>query len=88
MKREIIRVEPCPPTWKTGSRRHRPSLDAAIRSTGPGFRHSTLPYIMAPGMLGEASLTLWLLVMGVNVQRWKEQASAAIQWRPLAPMHS
>ncbi len=35
------------------------------------------PYIFAPGMLGEASLTLWLLVMGVNVPRWKEQASAA-----------
>jgi hypothetical protein len=41
------------------------------------------PYIMAPGILGEASLTLWLLVMGVNVQRWMEQASAAAQWRPL-----
>jgi Domain of unknown function (DUF4386) len=35
------------------------------------------PYIFAPGILGEASLTLWLLVMGVNVQRWKEQANAA-----------
>ena len=35
------------------------------------------PYIFAPGILGEASLTLWLLVMGVNVQRWKEQASTA-----------
>jgi hypothetical protein len=34
------------------------------------------PYIMAPGMLGEASLTLWLLVMGVNAQRWNDQASA------------
>jgi len=33
-----------------------------------------VPYIMAPGALGEGSLTLWLLVMGVNVERWKEQA--------------
>ena len=35
------------------------------------------PYIMAPGILGEGALTLWLLVMGVNVQRWNEQAGAA-----------
>ncbi len=32
------------------------------------------PYNMLPGILGEASLTLWLLVMGVNAKRWKEQA--------------
>jgi hypothetical protein len=34
------------------------------------------PYVFLPGLLGEGALTLWLLVMGVNVQRWKEQANA------------
>jgi hypothetical protein len=37
------------------------------------------PYIFAPGILGEGALTMWLLVIGVNVQRWKEQASAAVE---------
>jgi len=34
-------------------------------------------YIEVLGILAEASLMLWLLVRGVNVQRWKEQANAA-----------
>ncbi len=35
-------------------------------------------FVMAgPALIGEASLCLWLIVKGVNVQRWKEQASAA-----------
>ena len=28
------------------------------------------------GALGELSLILWLLVMGVNTERWREQAGA------------
>ena len=34
-------------------------------------------YLKVLGFLAEASLMLWLIVMGVNVQRWKEQAGAA-----------
>ena len=39
--------------------------------------HLFIPYIAAASALGEIPLELWLIVMGVNVQRWKEQASAA-----------
>jgi hypothetical protein len=35
------------------------------------------PYNLAPGILGEGALTLWLLLAGVKVQRWTEQAGAA-----------
>ena len=36
-------------------------------------------YLKALGFLAELSLCLWLLVKGVDVQRWKEQASAAVE---------
>jgi len=36
------------------------------------------PYNLASGLLVEGFVFLWLLVMGLNVQRWKEQASAAV----------
>jgi hypothetical protein len=43
----------------------------------PPLANSLAPYNMIPGGLGELSLTLWLLIKGVNVPRWNEQASAA-----------
>ena len=42
----------------------------------PGFGVRLAPFL-AFGLVGEGSLTVWLLVRGVNAQRWKEQASAA-----------
>jgi Domain of unknown function (DUF4386) len=42
----------------------------------PGFAAHLLPYILVPGG-AEVFLALWLLVVGANVQRRKEQASAA-----------
>jgi Domain of unknown function (DUF4386) len=43
----------------------------------PPLANYLSPYILVLGVLAELALMLWLLVMGVNVQRWKEQASAA-----------
>ena len=34
-------------------------------------------YLKVLGFLAEASLMLWLIVKGVNVQRWRDRASAA-----------
>ena len=42
----------------------------------PLANHLSL-YNLVLGLLAELLLMLWLLVKGVNVQRWKEQASAA-----------
>jgi hypothetical protein len=43
----------------------------------PALARSLQPYILVFPAVGQISLCLWLLVMGVNVQRWKEQASTA-----------
>src|SRR5208337_433702 len=42
----------------------------------PPLANYLWPFIAAASALGEIPLELWLIVMGVNVQRWKEQASA------------
>jgi hypothetical protein len=43
----------------------------------PPVANSLSPYILVLGFLAELLLMLWLLVKGVNVQRWKEQAGKA-----------
>jgi uncharacterized protein DUF4386 len=42
----------------------------------PSLASYLRPYNIAPGVLGEGSLTLWLLLAGVNAQKWAEQANA------------
>ena len=42
----------------------------------PAFQAHLEPYILLPGV-AELLLALWLVAMGVNEQRWKEQASVA-----------
>jgi len=48
-------------------------VDFLASSFGPHL----VPFIMPVALIGEGSLGLWLLVKGVNVQRWNEQASLA-----------
>jgi hypothetical protein len=38
--------------------------------------HSLYPYNLGPGLLGEGALTVWLLVKGLDNQRWLEKAGA------------
>jgi hypothetical protein len=45
--------------------------------SSPPLAHHLSPYNLALGILGQQSVMLWCLVMGVNEQRWKAQASAA-----------
>jgi len=40
-------------------------------SVGPHL----VPFLMPVALIGEGALGGWLLVKGVNVQRWNEQAS-------------
>jgi Domain of unknown function (DUF4386) len=46
----------------------------------PPLVRSLQPYILVFPGVGQISLCLWLLVIGLNAQRWQEQASAAGEW--------
>jgi hypothetical protein len=42
----------------------------------PSLASSLSPYNLACGLGGEVSMFLWLLIMGVNDQRWNQQRNA------------
>jgi hypothetical protein len=43
------------------------------------FANRLTTYVEVLGIIAEGSLMLWLLIKGVNVQRWEEQAREAIE---------
>ena len=43
----------------------------------PGFAAQLVPWIQLPAPIAEGALCLWLLVVGLDVERWKQRASAA-----------
>lgn len=52
---------------------------AWLTSLSPRLAAYLSPYNVAVGFLGVGSLMLWLLVFGVNLQRWQEQACAVAE---------
>lgn len=40
----------------------------------PALSSELYPYSLIPGTVGEAALTLWLLVFGLNLDRWRVQS--------------
>ena len=43
----------------------------------PGFAAHLVPWIQLPALVGEGSLCLWLLVAGVNGERWQRWTASA-----------
>jgi hypothetical protein len=41
------------------------------------FARTLYPWILLPALLAEFGLTLWLLIMGVNAEKWREQAATS-----------
>ena len=40
----------------------------------PDMASGLFPWILLPGFLAEGALTLWLIIVGVNAERWKSKA--------------
>jgi quercetin dioxygenase-like cupin family protein len=77
-----------PTTYKAGEVLLVPAGTVhAVRNVGSGNAAELapqaaahlVPWIQLPALVGEGSLCLWLLVVGTNLDRWKQQATAAIR---------
>ncbi len=53
----------------------------------PTFAERLFPCNLAPGLLGEGALTLWLVVKGVNERRWREQEMSRNPAGPVPSAH-
>ena len=49
----------------------------------PAFAAHLVPYIQLPSLAGEGSFCIWMLIVGVNVERWQQfatRATARLEW--------
>jgi hypothetical protein len=51
-------------------------LDGFALILSPAFHSMIFPASLVPAFIAELSLCLWLLVRGVNVEKWKLRVSA------------
>lgn len=51
-------------------------IDSFAHFLNPAFAATLFPFLFVPMFVAELSLTLWLIVKGVNVAKWEERASA------------
>jgi hypothetical protein len=45
----------------------------------PSLANNLSPYNFVPGVLGEGALTLWLLVVGVDVPKWESMKTEEVR---------
>jgi hypothetical protein len=45
----------------------------------PGIAADLVPWIQLPALVGEGSLCVWLLVVGLDAERWRLRAGMTIQ---------
>ena len=51
-------------------------IDSFALILSPSFANQIFPAILVPAFIGESSLCLWLLVKGVNVEKWNARVGA------------
>jgi Domain of unknown function (DUF4386) len=49
----------------------------------PGFAANLVPWIQLPALLGEGSLCLWLLIVGLDVERWEKWTTPSLPMPPI-----
>ena len=50
-------------------------INSFVDFVAPRFANIIFPAILLPGFIAELSLSLWLVVKGVNLAKWQEQAT-------------
>ncbi len=54
-------------------------IDSFALILSPSFANRIFPAILVPAFIGELSLCLWLLVKGVNVEKWNARVGLSVK---------